>query len=54
MNIKQNQSYKDNMSGELRSHTQLSREKKEGLIVFFPAAIHSPPAYWDLDLALEI
>ncbi len=32
---------KKNMSGEQSSHTPLSREKKEGLIVFFPAAIFS-------------
>ncbi len=32
------------MSGERSSHTQLSRETKEELIVFFPAAIHSAPA----------
>ncbi len=32
------------MSRERSSHTQLSRDKKEGLILFFPAAIHSAPA----------
>ncbi len=31
------------MSGEWSSHTQLSREKKEGLIVFSPTAIHYGP-----------
>ncbi len=44
MNIKQNKVIKKNMSGKRSSHTALLREKKEGLIVFFPAAIHSAPA----------
>ncbi len=36
MNIKQNKVIEKNISGERSSHTQLSREKKERLIVFSP------------------